>query len=55
MVQFFCYRESRGFADMELSLIGESLITAPKGKACQIVQWTFSLVIILRNLFSMVF
>ncbi|KAL8468229.1 hypothetical protein ACS0TY_031463 [Phlomoides rotata] len=25
-VQFFCYRESRGFADLELSLVGDALI-----------------------------
>ncbi|XP_057456934.1 ubiquitin-like modifier-activating enzyme atg7 [Lotus japonicus] len=30
-VQFFCYRENRGFADMGLSLIGEALITIPLG------------------------
>ncbi|XP_058729496.1 ubiquitin-like modifier-activating enzyme atg7 [Vicia villosa] len=30
-VQFFCYRESRGFADMSLSLVGEALLTAPQG------------------------
>ncbi|XP_027354377.1 ubiquitin-like modifier-activating enzyme atg7 isoform X1 [Abrus precatorius] len=28
-VQFFCYRENRGFADMSLSLVGEALITVP--------------------------
>ncbi|KAK7404257.1 hypothetical protein VNO78_05000 [Psophocarpus tetragonolobus] len=30
-VQFFCYRENRGFADMRLSLVGEALITVPQG------------------------
>ncbi|KAI4296917.1 hypothetical protein L6164_036834 [Bauhinia variegata] len=30
-VQFFCYRENRGFADMGLSIIGEALITVPQG------------------------
>lgn len=30
-VQFFCYRENRGFADMSLSLVGEALITVPQG------------------------
>ncbi|KAK7341089.1 hypothetical protein VNO80_24013 [Phaseolus coccineus] len=30
-VQFFCYRENRGFADMKLSLVGEALITVPQG------------------------
>ncbi|KAF7840322.1 ubiquitin-like modifier-activating enzyme atg7 [Senna tora] len=30
-VQFFCYRENRGFADMDLSLVGEALITDPQG------------------------
>ncbi|XP_061353295.1 ubiquitin-like modifier-activating enzyme atg7 isoform X1 [Gastrolobium bilobum] len=30
-VQFFCYRENRGFADMGLSLVGEASITAPQG------------------------
>ncbi|KAL9261987.1 Ubiquitin-like modifier-activating enzyme atg7-like protein, partial [Drosera capensis] len=27
-LKFFCYRESRGFADMELSLVGEALISS---------------------------
>ncbi|XP_010529195.1 PREDICTED: ubiquitin-like modifier-activating enzyme atg7 isoform X2 [Tarenaya hassleriana] len=31
-VQFFCYRESRGFADMALSLVGEASITLPPEK-----------------------
>lgn len=30
-VQFFCYRENRGFADMRFSLVGEALITVPQG------------------------
>ncbi|KAK6932667.1 THIF-type NAD/FAD binding fold [Dillenia turbinata] len=30
-VQFLCYRESRGFADMGLSLVGEALVSAPQG------------------------
>ncbi|KAL6992408.1 Autophagy protein 7 [Sarracenia purpurea var. burkii] len=30
-VRFFCYRESRGFADMDLSLIGEALISVSQG------------------------
>ncbi|QCD88977.1 autophagy-related protein 7 [Vigna unguiculata] len=30
-IQFFCYRENRGFADMKLSLVGEALITVPQG------------------------
>ncbi|RDX68141.1 Ubiquitin-like modifier-activating enzyme atg7 [Mucuna pruriens] len=30
-IQFFCYRENRGFADMRLSLVGEALITVPQG------------------------
>ncbi|KAI5433304.1 Autophagy protein 7, variant 2, partial [Lathyrus oleraceus] len=30
-VQFFCYRENRGFADMSLSLVGEALLTVPQG------------------------
>uniref|UniRef100_A0A2P2LII0 Ubiquitin-like modifier-activating enzyme ATG7 n=1 Tax=Rhizophora mucronata TaxID=61149 RepID=A0A2P2LII0_RHIMU len=30
-VNFFCYRESRGFADLGLSLVGEALITDPQG------------------------
>ncbi|CAI8611638.1 unnamed protein product [Vicia faba] len=30
-VQFFCYRENHGFADMSLSLIGEALLTVPHG------------------------
>lgn len=29
-VQFFCYRESRGFADLMLSLVGEALIPVPQ-------------------------
>lgn len=32
-VQFFCYRENRGFADMRSSLVGEALITVPQGRA----------------------
>ncbi|KAL9252263.1 Ubiquitin-like modifier-activating enzyme atg7-like protein [Drosera capensis] len=27
-IRFFCYRESRGFADMELSLVGDALISS---------------------------
>ncbi|XP_030971081.1 ubiquitin-like modifier-activating enzyme atg7 isoform X2 [Quercus lobata] len=30
-VRFLCYRENRGFADLELSLVGEALITVPQG------------------------
>ncbi|CAL0329420.1 unnamed protein product [Lupinus luteus] len=30
-VQFFCYRENRGFADMDLSLVGEASVTVPQG------------------------
>lgn len=30
-VHFLCYRENRGFADLGLSLVGEALITVPKG------------------------
>ncbi|KAJ7968694.1 ubiquitin-like modifier-activating enzyme atg7 [Quillaja saponaria] len=30
-VQFLCYRENRGFADMGLSIIGEALITVSQG------------------------
>ncbi|KAL1324715.1 hypothetical protein HN51_034869 [Arachis hypogaea] len=30
-VQFLCYRENRGFADMGLSLVGEALITVSEG------------------------
>ncbi|GLU13794.1 hypothetical protein SLE2022_304050 [Rubroshorea leprosula] len=29
-VQFLCYRENRGFADLGLSLVGEALITVPQ-------------------------
>jgi len=36
-VQFFCYRENRGFADMKLSLVGEALITVSQGKVSLIV------------------
>ncbi|KAK4259637.1 hypothetical protein QN277_005949 [Acacia crassicarpa] len=31
-VQFLCYRENRGFADMDLSLVGEALITDSQGE-----------------------
>ncbi|KAM7500708.1 hypothetical protein LguiA_025122 [Lonicera macranthoides] len=30
-VRFLCYRESRGFADLELSLVGEASISVPQG------------------------
>ncbi|GAB2298600.1 Autophagy protein 7 [Dionaea muscipula] len=30
-VRFFCYRESCGFADMDLSLVGEAIISAQQG------------------------
>lgn len=30
-VRFLCYRESRGFADLGLSLVGEAQITVPQG------------------------
>ncbi|KAF5729165.1 ubiquitin-like modifier-activating enzyme atg7-like [Tripterygium wilfordii] len=30
-VNFFCYRENRGFADLGLSLVGKALITVPQG------------------------
>ncbi|KAM1033196.1 hypothetical protein FF1_036600 [Malus domestica] len=30
-VHFLCYRESRGFADLGLSLVGEAMITIPPG------------------------
>ncbi|KAF5742336.1 hypothetical protein HS088_TW09G00380 [Tripterygium wilfordii] len=30
-INFFCYRENRGFADLGLSLVGEALITVPQG------------------------
>ncbi|XP_050287264.1 ubiquitin-like modifier-activating enzyme atg7 isoform X2 [Quercus robur] len=30
-VRFLCYRENHGFADLELSLVGEALITVPQG------------------------
>ncbi|KAF5472976.1 hypothetical protein F2P56_009628 [Juglans regia] len=30
-VRFLCYRESRGFADLGSSLVGEALITVPQG------------------------
>lgn len=35
-VQFLCYRESRGFADLGLSLVGEAQISAPQGRAAEI-------------------
>lgn len=31
-IQFFCYRESRGFADLGLSLIGEALLEVAEGR-----------------------
>ncbi|CAH9100522.1 unnamed protein product [Cuscuta epithymum] len=35
-VKFFCYRESRGFPDMGMSLVGEALISVSQGwKDCQ--------------------
>lgn len=34
-VRFLCYRETRGFADMGLSLVGEALITVPQGRAAE--------------------
>lgn len=30
-VNFLCYRENRGFADLTLSLVGKALIDDPKG------------------------
>lgn len=35
-VHFLCYRESRGFMDMESSLVIEALITAPQGRPAEI-------------------
>lgn len=35
-VRFLCYRESRGFADLELSLVGEASISVPQGRAAEI-------------------
>lgn len=35
-VKFLCYRESRGFADLGLSLVGEAQILAPQGRAPEI-------------------
>lgn len=35
-VRFFCYRENRGFADLNLSLVGEALITVPQGRVSEI-------------------
>lgn len=31
-IQFLCYREKRGFADMGLSLVGEAVISPSKGR-----------------------
>ncbi|KAG0456151.1 hypothetical protein HPP92_023939 [Vanilla planifolia] len=30
-IQFFCYREKRGLADLEFSLVGEASVTLPQG------------------------
>lgn len=43
-IQFLCYRETRGFADLGLSLVGEALITSPpkwsdRGVAPKAVGW----------------
>lgn len=31
-IQFFCYRETRGFADLGFSLIGEALVAVGQGR-----------------------
>lgn len=36
-VQFFCYRESRGFADLGLSLIGEALLEVAEGRVRNLI------------------
>ncbi|KAL0692945.1 hypothetical protein Bca4012_060125 [Brassica carinata] len=36
-VWFFCYRESRGFADMSLSLVGQASITLPSDSSAETV------------------
>lgn len=30
-IQFFCYRETRGFADLVLSLMGEAIVEVSQG------------------------
>ncbi|KAI4343016.1 hypothetical protein MLD38_027566 [Melastoma candidum] len=47
-VQFLCYRENRGFADMSLSLVGEADISVPPGwkdnrHVPNAVGWEFSM------------
>jgi len=36
-VWFFCYRESRGFADLNLSLVGQASITLSSGESAETV------------------
>lgn len=35
-VRFLCYRETRGFADLGLSLVGEAQVTVPQGRSAEI-------------------
>ncbi|XP_023641371.1 ubiquitin-like modifier-activating enzyme atg7 isoform X2 [Capsella rubella] len=45
-VRFFCYRESRGFADLNRSLVGQALVTLSSGESAETVPnsvgWEFN-------------